>query len=81
MAEVEHTNLKHTIESNINPQTHAGKDLVNIITALVMLLDVEQDIREASSIGQAKCCSFAEERINRRKVNICVRMIKQKLKI
>jgi len=58
--------LKSVLQSAINPMKYDGEDLSNIITKVVMQIDVcNQD-----DIGQQKYIKFVEERINRNEVSI-----------
>ena len=65
----------------MNPMMHEGKDLMNIITKVVMPAEVQKDVCNQHEIGQKVYDTFVAKRINTSEINLWARMIKVKLKM
>lgn len=73
--------LKNVIRESMNPMTHEGEDLTNIITKVVMPAEVEKDVCNQDEIGQKAYDTFVAERINTNEINLWARMKKVQLKM
>ena len=58
-----------------------GEDLMNIMTKVVMLTEVQKDVCNQDVIGQKTYNKFGTECINTNGINLWVRMEKIKLKM
>jgi len=68
--------LKNVIKSFLNPMTHDDEVLINIITKVVMLPQVQKDICSQDEIDQQKYKAFDDERVNTTEVNLWARVKK-----
>src|SRR6218665_1618040 len=71
--------LKNMIKSVLNPMTHEGEELTNIVKKVVMLPQVQKDLCSQDEIGREKFTAFDDERINTTEVNLFAKMKKVEL--
>ena len=73
--------LKNVFRSSMNPITHEGEDLTNIITKVVMPVHVQKDVCNQDEIGQEMYAKYIGELINTNEVSVWARMKKVQLKM
>ena len=71
--------LKTVLVLFMNPMKYECEDMPNIITIVVMH-EVEKDVRNQEDTGQQKFSNFDEEQINTNELSIWARMKKVQLK-
>src|SRR6218665_1661841 len=71
--------LKNMIKSVLNPMTHEGEEVTNIVKKVVMLPQVQKDLCSQDEIGRETFTAFDDERINTTEVNLFARMKKVEL--
>lgn len=71
--------LIETIETFTNPFADKSSDLFNIVTKVVMLDNIKEEMYNQSVIRQTLVDTFVKDRIQSEKVNIWSTMKKRKL--
>lgn len=71
--------LIETIETFTNPFADKSSDLFNIVTKVVMLRNIKEEMYNQSVIRQTLVDTFVKDRIQSEKVNIWSTMKKRKL--